>query len=167
MKRLVVLIVLCVGWFGGVGFAAETGGVGIAIGKEGDATLILTIIPDTPAAASNALKKNDRIIAIAQGDAAPVETSGKGVAQVVQMIRGPIGSAVRLTIIPAGADVSQARVISLVRGELEFTRAKRAAERTKIGGPAPEITGVDMGGKQFKLSDYRGQVVLIDFWGDW
>jgi cytochrome oxidase Cu insertion factor (SCO1/SenC/PrrC family) len=29
---------------------------------------------------------------------------------------------------------------------------------------APEITGIDADGKQFKLSDYRGKVVLLDFW---
>ena len=32
---------------------------------------------------------------------------------------------------------------------------------------APEIKGVDADGKQFKLSDYRGKVVVLDFWGDW
>ena len=36
-----------------------------------------------------------------------------------------------------------------------------------VGKPAPEIEGQDVEGKAFKLSDYRGQVVLIDFWGDW
>ncbi|MBO0697251.1 MAG: redoxin domain-containing protein [Zavarzinella sp.] len=35
------------------------------------------------------------------------------------------------------------------------------------GKPAPEITGEDIDGKAFKLSDYRGKVVLLDFWGDW
>ena len=32
---------------------------------------------------------------------------------------------------------------------------------------APEIEGPDMDGKTFKLSDYRGKVVVLDFWGDW
>jgi cytochrome oxidase Cu insertion factor (SCO1/SenC/PrrC family) len=36
-----------------------------------------------------------------------------------------------------------------------------------IGKPAPEIAGEDIDGKQFKLSDYRGKVVLLDFWGHW
>ena len=31
----------------------------------------------------------------------------------------------------------------------------------------PEIKGEDVDGKSFKLSDYRGKVVVIDFWGDW
>jgi AhpC/TSA family protein len=36
-----------------------------------------------------------------------------------------------------------------------------------IGKVAPDIEGEDVDGKSFKLSDYRGKVVVIDFWGDW
>jgi hypothetical protein len=33
-----------------------------------------------------------------------------------------------------------------------------------VGKQAPDIEGVDQDGKRFKLSDYRGKVVLLDFW---
>jgi RNA polymerase sigma factor (sigma-70 family) len=36
-----------------------------------------------------------------------------------------------------------------------------------VGRPAPEIVGTDIDGRSFKLSDYRGKVVLITFWADW
>lgn len=36
-----------------------------------------------------------------------------------------------------------------------------------VGEVAPEIEGADLDDQGFKLSDYRGRVVLIDFWGDW
>jgi thiol-disulfide isomerase/thioredoxin len=37
-----------------------------------------------------------------------------------------------------------------------------------VGGkPAPAIDGVGMDGKPLKLSDYRGKVVLLVFWGTW
>lgn len=36
-----------------------------------------------------------------------------------------------------------------------------------IGAKAPEIEGEDVEGVKFKLSDYRGKVVLLDFWGHW
>lgn len=39
--------------------------------------------------------------------------------------------------------------------------------RVKVGKVAPEIEGPDMDGTKFKLSDYRGKVVMLDFWGDW
>lgn len=36
-----------------------------------------------------------------------------------------------------------------------------------IGKIAPDIEGEDLDGVAFKLSDYRGKVVVLDFWGDW
>jgi hypothetical protein len=36
-----------------------------------------------------------------------------------------------------------------------------------VGDAAPEIEGVDLAGTNFKLSEYRGKVVVLDFWGDW
>jgi hypothetical protein len=36
-----------------------------------------------------------------------------------------------------------------------------------MGKPCPDISGEDIDGKKFKLSDYKGKVVVVDFWGDW
>ncbi len=36
-----------------------------------------------------------------------------------------------------------------------------------IGKVAPEIEGEDIDGKEFKLSDYRGKVVVLSFWAAW
>jgi hypothetical protein len=36
-----------------------------------------------------------------------------------------------------------------------------------IGKVAPEIAGEDIDGKTMKLTDFRGKVVVLDFWGDW
>lgn len=35
-----------------------------------------------------------------------------------------------------------------------------------LGVQAPEIVGEDQDGKKFKLSDYRGKVILLDFWSE-
>lgn len=64
-------------------------------------------------------------------------------------------------------------------GDVEYqnsTIGKIASQQLKIievqknlqvGKVAPEIEGPDIDGVNFKLSDYRGKVVLLDFWGDW
>jgi len=49
---------------------------------------------------------------------------------------------------------------------LELARIRNVPNLV-VGKPAPEITGEDIDGKAFKLSDYRGKVVVLDFWGDW
>jgi hypothetical protein len=36
-----------------------------------------------------------------------------------------------------------------------------------VGKVAPDIEGEDVDGHKFKLSEYRGKVVVLDFWGDW
>jgi hypothetical protein len=40
-------------------------------------------------------------------------------------------------------------------------------EGIEVGNRAPEIKGQDIDRKAFKLSDYKGKVVLLDFWGYW
>ena len=36
-----------------------------------------------------------------------------------------------------------------------------------IGQVAPDISGTDQDGATFRLSEYRGKVVVLDFWGFW
>lgn len=53
------------------------------------------------------------------------------------------------------------KLVEQAKGELFILR------NLSIGKTAPEIEGEDIEGKKFKLSDYRGKVVVIDFWGHW
>jgi thiol-disulfide isomerase/thioredoxin len=39
--------------------------------------------------------------------------------------------------------------------------------RLGVGKEAPEIEGEDLDGRKLKLSDYRGKVVVVVFWGTW
>ena len=43
----------------------------------------------------------------------------------------------------------------------------RARRNLRVGKTVPEIEGKDVDGIQFKISDYRGKVVMLDFWGHW
>jgi hypothetical protein len=40
-------------------------------------------------------------------------------------------------------------------------------QNLSVGKVAPDIEGEDSDGKKFKLSDYRGKVVVLDFWAEW
>jgi hypothetical protein len=62
-------------------------------------------------------------------------------------------------IVAKYADV--ATVLKQAKADLE------EIQKLGIGKTVPEVEGEDLDGKKFKLSDYRGKVVLIDFWGHW
>jgi hypothetical protein len=57
----------------------------------------------------------------------------------------------------------------LAKGELadKLNAPKFQQERLQIGMEVPDIVGEDVDGVPFKLSDYRGKVVVVDFWGFW
>jgi Peroxiredoxin len=40
-------------------------------------------------------------------------------------------------------------------------------EKLAIGQAAPDFEATDEANKKFKLSDYKGKVVVLDFWGFW
>jgi thiol-disulfide isomerase/thioredoxin len=42
-----------------------------------------------------------------------------------------------------------------------------AGESDIIGKPAPDFTLFDLNGKKVTLSDFKGKVIIIDFWATW
>ena len=94
-------------------------GIGAELGSEDGYCTIQSLVPGGPAAKSSLLKPNDKIIAVAQGKQAPVDVVDMELSKIVQLIRGPKGTEVRLTIIPA-ADPQSRRVIALTRAEINL-----------------------------------------------
>lgn len=57
--------------------------------------------------------------------------------------------------------------VKLAGGDTVAERAKAELfdlRNLRVGKLAPDIEGVDQDGRRFKLSDYRGKAVLLDFW---
>jgi thiol-disulfide isomerase/thioredoxin len=61
------------------------------------------------------------------------------------------------------------------RGPAELEQCRKIAREAfgdrfpdlSIGRPAPELTGRTLDGKEVRLSDYRGKVVVLDIWATW
>ncbi|MGC1241950.1 MAG: carboxy terminal-processing peptidase [Chryseosolibacter sp.] len=104
-------------------------GIGARLQTENDYTKIVEILPGGPAEKSQLLKVNDRIVAVGQGeDGELVDVIGWRIDDVVKLIKGPKGTKVRLSILPAQTGVGGAvREYVLVRDKikLEDQQAKK------------------------------------------
>ena len=80
---------------------------------------------------------------------------------------------------PAEEGGESEQMVENITAVKNLEKSKAAAERAariargevvdgvEVGDHAPEIEGIDLDGVEFKLSDYAGKVVMLDFWGDW
>jgi thiol-disulfide isomerase/thioredoxin len=147
----------------------QQAGVGVALRIEDGKVFVNKVLPDTPAARSHLVNANDQIIAIAENDGEPVEVVGTtDVAKVVGMIRGPVQSVVRLTIIPEGRHEKDEFVVSLVRGEIKELAFFSDGRLLPVGTAAPNFKFTRLGdGKEADLSEFAGHIVVVEFWASW
>jgi carboxyl-terminal processing protease len=96
-------------------------GIGAVLETEDGYCKIRELVPGGPAARSGLLKPGDRIVAVAQATKEPTDIVNMPLSRAVELIRGPKGSAVTLTILPAGAaDGAAPKKIPLVRDEIKL-----------------------------------------------
>ncbi len=104
--------------------------------EEGYCT-IRRLLPG-PAEKSGKIKVNDRIIAVAQSNQPPVDVVDMNLNKAVQLIRGPQGTEVRLTLIPAGADSTATKTVSLIRAEIQIEDQEAKAKIIEFPNGAGE-----------------------------
>ena len=109
-------------------------GIGASLQTDEDFVKIAGIIPGGPAAMDGSLKAEDRITGVAQGaDGEVVDVIGWRLDDVVDLIRGPANSVVRLEIIPANAlPGSPKKFIDLTRGQVKLEEQAAKSEIVKI-----------------------------------
>ncbi|WP_426323543.1 carboxy terminal-processing peptidase [Pseudoduganella sp. R-43] len=130
-------------------------GIGAVLQNRDEYTVIREIVPGSPAGLSNKLKVGDRIVAVAQGESEKfTDVLGWRIDDVVQLIRGPKDSTVRLQVLGADAGPDgKPFVLSLVRKKIsmEEQSAKRSILEVKDGAVKRRI----------------GVISLPTFYQDW
>jgi len=123
-------------------------GIGASLQLIDDYVTIVNILPGGPAAADGSIKPNDRITAVGQGsDGSFTDVVGWRLDDVVQLIRGPIDTVVRLQILPAGAmPGAPETVVELVRNKvtLEAQAARKELRTTTRGDEEVRIGIIDV-----------------------
>lgn len=113
-------------------------GIGAVLQSENEHTVIREIVTGGPADTSDQLRVEDRITGVGQGeDGAIIDVVGWRLDDVVDQIRGPKGTTVRLQVLPKGAGIeAPAKVITMTRNEIKLE--DQAAQKAVIEVPTSD-----------------------------
>ena len=129
-----------------IGMRLSLQGIGAVLRSEDGYTKILRTVVGGPAARSGKLHPGDHIVGVAQGRDGPMEdVIGWRLQDVVELIRGPKGTVVRLEVIPKSEGIGgRAREVVLVRDTIKL---EDKAAKSKI------LEGPDYGGLKIGVID--------------
>ncbi len=123
-------------------------GIGASLENVDGYCKVRELLPGGPAAKGGLMKLGDRIVAVAQPGKDPVDIMNMPLSRTVELIRGPKGSTVALSVIPVGApDSSPPKTVTLVRDEiqLEDQQAKaRIVDLPLIKGKSLRVGVIDL-----------------------
>ncbi len=104
-------------------------GIGAVLRSEDGYATIEKLVPGGPADLSKKLHPDDRLLSVGQGERGEwVDVIDMKLNKVVELIRGPRGSRVRLLVAPTGQPDSAKREVTIVRDEVKLTEQKASAE---------------------------------------
>ena len=106
-------------------------GIGAMLQIDDEYAKVSRLIPAGPADKQGELRPSDLIIGVGQGESGPIEdVVGWRLDEVVDLIRGPRGTVVRLEVIPGKGKTDQRRVVPIRRNEVELE--EQAAQKEII-----------------------------------
>lgn len=138
-------------------------GIGAVLQSEDENTKVVRLVPGGPAAKAGNLAPADKIIGVGQAEGDIVDVIGWRLDEVVDLIRGPKGSTVRLEIIPANSGGGESKVLSFVRDEVkleeqsaqkEIIEIKQNSKTRKIGVIDIPAFYIDFQGRMENKPDY-------------
>jgi carboxyl-terminal processing protease len=119
-----------------IGMRLSLQGIGAVLRSENEFTEVQSTVPGGPAERSGEIRGGDRIIGVAQGgDGEMEDVVGWRLQDVVDLIRGPKDSVVRLSILPKSQGVGgRSREVVLVRDEIKLEDKAAKSEILELDG---------------------------------
>ncbi|PSU48319.1 carboxy terminal-processing peptidase [Photobacterium frigidiphilum] len=107
-------------------------GIGAVLQVVDDYTVIRSLVAGGPASSSKKLAAGDRIIGVAQDGKSVVDVIGWRLDDVVQLIKGPKGSKVKLEILPEGKN-TKSYDVTIVRDKIRLEDRAVKSEVKTVG----------------------------------
>ena len=134
-------------------------GIGALLSSDGLYTSISSLVPGGPAEKTDLIKPKDKIIGVGQDDEGKmVDVIGWRIDDVVELIRGPKGSKVRLEIIPSSAlSDTETKEIEIVRNvvKLEDQAAEKKILNIKRNDINYKVGVIELPAFYFDFSAYQ------------
>jgi carboxyl-terminal processing protease len=109
-------------------------GIGAQLRMDDDGYCnIERIMPGGPASKNKQVREKWRIVAVAQSNQPPVDVVGMNLNKTVQLVRGPKGTEVRLTL--EDPETHERREVSLIRDEIPLEEQQAKARLVELPGP--------------------------------
>ncbi|MBS3796561.1 carboxy terminal-processing peptidase [Pseudoalteromonas sp. BDTF-M6] len=142
----------------------ELEGIGAVLSYDEDYTVIRSLVPGGPADKTGAIKPEDRVIGVAQGDDDFVDVIGWRLDDVVDLIKGPKGTLVRLQYLRGKDDHGTPKVVEITRDKvrLEDRAAKSHVFDASYSPMSSKIGVIEIPGFYNNLSeDVKGELVKL------
>lgn len=120
-------------------------GIGAVLGIEDDGNCVVKEVKaGSPADLSAQIHTNDKIVAVQQSGGESIEVIGMKLRRIVDMIRGPKGTKVTLTVLPHDAvDASKTKQVHIVRDLIKLDESRATAAIYDL--PGENNTAVPVG----------------------
>lgn len=134
-------------------------GIGAILQIDDEYAKVTRLVPAGPADKQGGLRPSDLIMGVGQGEAGPIEdVIGWRLDEIVDLIRGPRDTTVRLEVIPDKGKSDQRRVVPIRRNEVkleEQAAQKEIIEFTDDGGQTHRVGVIDIPAFYIDFEAYR------------
>ena len=138
-----------------INMSLQLEGIGAVLRSEDDYTSIVRLVPAGPADKTGQIKAADRIVSVGQGEGPLIDVVGWRLDDVVELIRGPKGSVVKLEVLADGDESGISKMVEITRNTVQLE--EQAAQK--------KLITLNRGGRDYRIGVVEVPTFYVDFKG--